>query len=76
MEDNPSSLLINALRSTSYLLEAYGYNGRYPTLSEIQHMIARTIANLEDQDISRRMSSATLDRPGNAPHPEDRFPYT
>ena len=69
MEDNPSSLLINALRSTSYLLEAYGYNGRYPTLSEIQHMIARTIANLEDQDISRRMSSSTLDRPGNSPHP-------
>lgn len=69
MEDNPSALLINALRSTSYLLEAYGYNGRYPTLSEIQHMIARTIANLEDQDISTRMSSSTLDRPGNAPHP-------
>lgn len=30
MEDNPSSLLINALRSTSYLLEAYGYNAAIP----------------------------------------------
>lgn len=30
-------------------------------------MIARTIANLEEQDISTRMSSSTLDRPGNAP---------
>ena len=59
--------LIYVLRSTSYLLELYGYRGRYPTLSELQHMIGRAIANLEDAAISENTPSSTFDRLENAP---------
>ena len=59
MNDHPSTLLIYVLRSTSYLLELYGYRGRYPTLSELQHMIERAIANLEDAGISENTRSST-----------------
>jgi hypothetical protein len=61
VNDHPSALLIYVLRSTSYLLELYGYHGRYPTLSELQHMIGRAIANLEDEATLEGMPSARSD---------------
>ena len=47
----------------------YGYSGRFLSPSEIQHMIARTIANLEDEAISAKTHSSALDRFGNPPRP-------
>lgn len=60
MNDRPSTLLIYVLRSTSYLLELYRYSGRHPTLSELQHMIGRAIANLEDAAISENTRPSTI----------------
>ena len=65
MNDHPFILLIYVLRSTSYLLELYGYSGRNPTLSELQHMIGRAISNLED--VSESMPSSSIDQLETAP---------
>ena len=57
MNDHSSAPLIDVLRSTSYLLDLYGYSGHYPSLDELQHMIGRAIANLEDASISEASPS-------------------
>ncbi len=45
----PSEILISVLRSTSFLLQHYGYNGHDPSLSELQRSLARAMAQLEAQ---------------------------
>jgi hypothetical protein len=47
MSNEPSSTIITLLRSTSILLEHYGYSEHDPTLSEIQGFLGRAIARLE-----------------------------
>ena len=41
-----SEILITVLRSTSFLLEHYGYGGQDPSLSELQHALGLAIAQL------------------------------
>jgi hypothetical protein len=41
------TLIITLLRSTSILLEHYGYSEHDPTLGEIQSFLGRAIARLE-----------------------------
>ncbi len=45
----PPEILITVLRSTSFLLEHYGYSGHDPSLSELQRSIARATTQLEAQ---------------------------
>ena len=47
MSNEPNATLITLLRSTSILLEHYGYSERDPTLGEIQCFLGRAIARLE-----------------------------
>ena len=47
MSNEPSATLITLLRSTSILLEHYGYSEHDPTLGEIQSFLGRAIARLE-----------------------------
>ena len=47
MSSEPSATLITLLRSTSTLLEHYGYGEHDPTLGEIQSFLGRAIARLE-----------------------------
>jgi hypothetical protein len=47
MSNEPSSTIITLLRSTSLLLEHYGYSEYDPTLSDIQYLLARAVARLE-----------------------------
>jgi hypothetical protein len=47
MSNEPSATLITLLRSTSMLLEHYGYSEHDPTLSEIQSFLGRAIVRLE-----------------------------
>jgi hypothetical protein len=44
-----SEILIGVLRSTSSLLEHYGYCGHDPSLSELQRSLGRAITQLEAQ---------------------------
>jgi hypothetical protein len=45
----PPEILISVLRSTSFLLEHYGYSGHDPSLSELQRSLGRAMAQLEVQ---------------------------
>jgi hypothetical protein len=47
MSNEPSATLVTLLRSTSILLEHYGYCEHDPTLGEIQSFLGRAIARLE-----------------------------
>jgi hypothetical protein len=47
MRNEPSATLITLLRSTSTLLEHYGYSEHDPTLREIRSFLGRAIARLE-----------------------------
>ena len=47
MSNEPSSTIITLLRSTSLLLEHYGYGEHDPTLGELQSILARAIVRLE-----------------------------
>jgi hypothetical protein len=47
LSNEPSETLITLLRSTSILLEHYGYSEHDPTLGEIQSFLGRAIARLE-----------------------------
>ena len=48
MESRDSSeVLISILRSTSFLLEHYGYGGHDPSLGELQRTLVRAIGNLQ-----------------------------
>ena len=47
---NSSEVLISILRSTSFLLEHYGYGGHDPSLSELQRSLLRAIGNLQPAD--------------------------
>ena len=50
MESRDSSeVLISILRSTSFLLEHYGYGGHDPSLSEVQRTLLRAIGNLQPE---------------------------
>jgi len=42
-----SEALVSILRSTSFLLEHYGYGGHDPSLSELQRTLLRAISNLQ-----------------------------
>jgi hypothetical protein len=44
-----SEILVTVLRSTSFLLEHYGYSGHDPSLSELQRSLGRAMAQLEAQ---------------------------
>ena len=44
-----SEALISVLRSTSFLLEHYGYDGHDPSMSELQRSIRRAISNLHPE---------------------------
>ena len=46
---NSSEALISILRSTSFLLEHYGYDGHDPSRSELQRSILRAISNLQPE---------------------------
>jgi len=43
----PSEALISILRSTSFLLQHYGYGGHDPSLSELQGSIGNAIRQLQ-----------------------------
>jgi hypothetical protein len=45
----PPEILITILRSTSFLLEYYGYSGQDPSLGELQRSLGRAMAQLELQ---------------------------
>jgi hypothetical protein len=45
----PPEILISVLRSTSFLLEHYGYSGHDPSLSELQRSLGRAVVQLEIQ---------------------------
>jgi hypothetical protein len=47
MSNEPASTIITLLRSTSVLLEHYGYSEHDPTLSELQFILQRAVARLE-----------------------------
>ena len=47
MSNEPSSTIITLLRSTSLLLEHYGYGEHDPTLGELQSILGRAAARLE-----------------------------
>ena len=47
MSNEPSSTIITLLRSTSILLEHYGYSEHDPTLGELQSILGRAIMRLE-----------------------------
>lgn len=47
MSNEPSSTIITLLRSTSLLLEHYGYSQHDPTLGELQSLLGRAIVRLE-----------------------------
>jgi hypothetical protein len=50
VDDRKSSeALISILRSTSFLLEHYGYGGHDPSLRELQRTILRAISNLQPE---------------------------
>ena len=44
-----SEALISILRSTSFLLEHYGYGGHDPSMSELQRSIKGAIHNLQPE---------------------------
>jgi hypothetical protein len=46
--DSPE-ILISVLRSTSFLLQHYGYTGHDPSLSELQRSLGLAISQLEIQ---------------------------
>jgi hypothetical protein len=46
---NSPEILASVLRSTSFLLEHYGYSGHDPSLSELQRSLRRATAQLEAQ---------------------------
>ena len=46
---NSSEILISVLRSTSFLLGHYGYNGHDPSLSELQRSLGHAMSQLEVQ---------------------------
>lgn len=56
-----SEALISILRSTSFLLEHYGYGGHDPSINELQRTIRRAISNLQPEtpvaDISAKRSN-------------------
>lgn len=64
MNNERSTDLVRALRNTSSLLEHYGYSGHYPTLSELQHLLGRAIANIEDAAIAAHARPSNLDSVG------------
>ena len=43
----PPEILIGVLRSTSFLLEHYGYSGHDPSLNELQRSFGRAMSQLE-----------------------------
>lgn len=47
--NEPPEILISVLRSTSFLLEHYGYGGHDPSLSELQRSLARAIHELQTE---------------------------
>ena len=42
-----SEILITVLRSTSFLLEHYGYGGQDPSMCELQQTLGRAMTQLE-----------------------------
>jgi hypothetical protein len=44
---NSSEILISVLRSTSFLLEHYGYSGHDPSLSKLRRSLSRAMEQLE-----------------------------
>jgi len=60
-----SDALISILRSTSYLLEHYGYAGHDPSLSELQRSIRCAIKNLHPESPPDDIDAKRLN--GHAP---------
>jgi hypothetical protein len=55
---NSSEILISVLRSASFLLQHYGYNGHDPSLSELQRSLGLAVSQLEAQMPTENASSA------------------
>jgi hypothetical protein len=47
MRNEPTSTIITLLRSTSLLLEHYGYGEHDPSLNELQSILGRAVLRLE-----------------------------
>ena len=55
-----SDALASVLRSTSFLLEYYGYSGHDPSLSELQRSLGRALTQLEVRAQGDSASSTAL----------------
>jgi len=62
---NSSEVLISILRSTSFLLEHYGYGGHDPSLGELQRSLLRAIGNLQPEAPTDEIAAKRLN--GHAP---------
>lgn len=62
MKNSDTAILITVLRCTSSLLGHYGYSGNHPNLCELQNLLSRAIANLEDADLAARPPVVTSSR--------------
>jgi hypothetical protein len=58
---NSSEILISVLRSASFLLQHYGYNGHDPSLSELQRSLGLAVSQLEAQMPTENASSAVFE---------------
>jgi hypothetical protein len=61
-EHKSSEALISILRSTSFLLDHYGYRGHDPSLSELQRSIGLAIRQLQAESPADNTSSNGFNR--------------
>ncbi len=58
---NSSEILISVLRSASFLLQHYGYNGHDPSLGELQRTLGLAMSQLEAQMPTEDVSLAAFE---------------
>jgi len=71
---NSPEILVSVLRSTSFLLEHYGYSGHDPSLSELQRSLERATAQLEAQVPADHTQPRTFESQQQValPNPDER----
>jgi len=56
-----SEILVSVLRSASFLLQHYGYNGHDPSLGELQRSLGLAMSQLETQMPTEDASTADFE---------------